>query len=75
MTQEGFLVKSAGDGIVNKTRIIKETIGNVLSKLDFKYAGKDQKIVCIEGVKEQVFIQQHTAFDEEYKKGRLHDRG
>ena len=57
---------------MNKTRIIKETIGNVLSKFGFKYAGKDQKIVwiferIIEGVKEQVFIQQHTAFDEEYK--------
>lgn len=57
---------------MNKTRIIKETIGNVLTKLDFKYAGKDQKIVwiferIIEGGKEQVFIQQHTVFDEEYK--------
>ena len=57
---------------MNKTKIIKDTIGKVLEKLDFKYAGKEQKIIWtfsrqVGEVKEQVFIQQHTLLDEEYK--------
>ena len=57
---------------MNKTRKIKEIIGTVLAEEGFKYIRCEKRIVWTFGrkvrdVEQEVYIQQHTPFDEEYK--------
>ena len=58
--------------MLNKTKVIKSIVGPVLEELGFKYLRKEFGIVWIFGrevgdVKQEVSIQQHTQFDQEYK--------
>ncbi len=58
--------------MLNKTKVIKSIVGPVLEELGFKYIRKEFGIVWIFGrevgdVKQEVSIQQHTQFDQEYK--------
>ena len=57
---------------MNKTRIIKKIIGTVLAEKGFKYIRCEKRIVWTFGrkvgdVEQEVYIQQHTIFDNEYK--------
>ncbi|SFO40013.1 hypothetical protein SAMN05216351_108110 [Pseudobutyrivibrio sp. JW11] len=57
---------------MNKTRIIKEILGKTLEKKGFKYIGKEKGIIWtfvrnVNDVKEEVYIQQHSIFESEYK--------
>ena len=57
---------------MNKTKIIKDIIGSVLAEKGFKYVRCEKKIIWtfgrkVENVEQEVYIQQHTLFDEEYK--------
>ncbi len=57
---------------MNKTKIIKNIIGSVLAEKGFKYIRCEKKIIWtfgrkVENVEQEVYIQQHTLFDEEYK--------
>ena len=57
---------------MNKTRKIKGIIGNILAEEGFKYIRCEKRIVWTFGrkvrdVEQEVYIQQHTPFDEEYK--------
>ena len=56
----------------HKTRIIKEVLGKTLEKKGFKYISKEKGIIWtfvrnVNDVKEEVYIQQHSIFEREYK--------
>ena len=57
---------------MNKTRKIKEIIGKTLETKNFKYIRREQGIIWtfrreVDGIRQEVYIQQHTPFDREYK--------
>ncbi len=57
---------------MNKTSVIKKIIGKTLEQEGFKYIRRERGIVWtfrreLNGVKQEVYIQQHTAIDNEYK--------
>ena len=57
---------------MNRTSIIKKTIGNVIQEKGFAYVRREKRIIYDfkrkEGdVEQHVYIQQHTIVDPEYK--------
>ena len=57
---------------MNKTRKIKEIIGKTLETKNFKYIRREKGIIWtfrreVDGIRQEVYIQQHTPFDREYK--------
>ncbi|MBE5836117.1 MAG: hypothetical protein E7309_16000 [Butyrivibrio sp.] len=57
---------------MNKTKIIKDTIGKTLEKQGFGYIRKEQGVVwtfgrTVNSVEQNVYVQQHTIFSNEYK--------